>query len=121
MMGVLSDVASDFADLFRTELELARAEITQNLMNKAYAGIWMSAAGVLGLIALLLLAETAVFWIASAGIATHWACLIVAVVFIILGGIAYLKGRSDAEKPVAPVRTLHQVRQDIETTREQLS
>src|SRR4051812_5011381 len=76
----LSDVIADLSDLFQKEMRLARAEMSAKISTKLQAGVWMGAAGLLGLITLLLLVEGVVFGIASFGIALHWSCLIVAAV-----------------------------------------
>jgi hypothetical protein len=117
----ISDVVADVADLFQKELRLARAEISDKLSTKLQAGIWMSAAGVLGLIAALLVVQGLVFGIASFGLALHWSCLIVAGVLAAAGALAYYKGRADAQEELTPTRTIHQVKQDIMTTKEQLT
>jgi hypothetical protein len=117
----ISDVVADVADLFQKEMRLARAEIAAKLATKLQAGIWISAAGVLGLMALFLLLQAAVFGIASFGIATHWSCLIVAALVGAAGAFAYYKGRADAREELTPTRTLEQIKRDITTTKEQLT
>ncbi|TIX39871.1 MAG: phage holin family protein [Mesorhizobium sp.] len=117
----LSDVVADLADLVQKELRLARAELSENLFAKFRAGIWMSTAGVLGLIAAFLAVQALVFGIASLGIAVHWSCLIVAAITAGAGALAYYKGRVDAYKEITPTRSIHQIKQDISTTKEHLS
>jgi hypothetical protein len=117
----LSDVVADLADLVQKELRLARAELSENLFAKFRAGIWMSTAGVLGLIAAFLAVQALVFGIASFGIAMHWSCLIVAAVMAGAGALAYYRGRMDAQKEITPTRSLHQIKQDISTTKEHLT
>jgi hypothetical protein len=117
----VSDVVGDLADLFQKEMRLARAELSAKISTKVRAGIWMSAAGVFGLIAGLLVVQAAVFAIASYGIALHWACLIVAGAALAFAGVAYFKGRSDAQEELAPTRTIHQIKRDIATAKEQLT
>ncbi|MER9669337.1 phage holin family protein [Mesorhizobium sp. M0203] len=112
----LSDAAADLADLVQKELRLVRAELSENVFAKLRAGIWMSAAGVLGLIAGLLTVQAVVFWIASFGIVMHWSCLIVAGVVAAAGALAYYKGRMDAQKEMTPTRSIHQIKQDISIT-----
>jgi len=117
----LSDVISDLSDLFQKEMRLARAEMSAKISTKLQAGIWMGAAGLLGLIALLVLIEALVFGIASFGIALHWSCLIVAAV---LGGgaaAAFFRGRANAQEELTPSRTINQVKQDIAVTKEKLT
>src|SRR6188474_1924164 len=85
----ISATLAGFSDLFQKELRLARAEMSEKLSAKVRAGVWMMAAGLFGLIALLLLIQAAVFGIASFGIALHWACLIVAGVIGAAAAAAY--------------------------------
>jgi uncharacterized membrane protein YqjE len=117
----LSDVVSDVADLFQKELRLARTELSEKLSNKLRAGIWMSASAAFGAAAALLTLQALVFAIASYGIAMHWACLIVAAALAALGGFAFAMGRADAVEDLTPTRTIHQVKQDFATAKEQLS
>jgi hypothetical protein len=117
----LLDVVADIADLLQKEMRLAQAEIAAKLSAKLQAGVWMLAAGVLGLMAALLLVAGLVLFIASYGIALHWSCLIVAGVFGTVAMLAFLKGRADAEDGIAPARTLRQLKQDIAVAKEHLS
>jgi hypothetical protein len=118
----VSEVAADLADLFEKELQLAKAEISSKISTKINAGIWMSAAGVLGLIAVIILIQAIIFGIASYGIAMHWACLIVAAVLAVVAALSFLKGRADAqEQQLMPDRTIHQIKRDISTVKEQLT
>lgn len=117
----VSDVVADLADLLQKELRLARAELSENIFAKFRAGIWMSAAGVLGLVAALLTVQALVFGIVSLGVAMHWSCLIVAGVTAAAGALAYYRGRMDAQKEITPTRSIHQIKQDISTTKEHLT
>jgi hypothetical protein len=118
---VLSEVVADLADLFQKELRLFKAEVSEKLSIKLWAGVWMSAAAVLGIVAALLVVQALVFGIASYGIALHWSCLIVAALFAVLGAAAFFKGRADAREELAPTRTIENVKQDIATAKEQLT
>ncbi|WP_274630162.1 phage holin family protein [Arvimicrobium flavum] len=120
LLSTLSDLMGDFADLFQKEMRLARAEITTNIARKLQAGIWMSAAGLLGLLAALLVIQALVFGLIAWGLAPHWACLVVAAILACLGAFAYFKGRQDAAKGLAPERAINQIKQDIKSTKEQL-
>jgi hypothetical protein len=117
----LSDVVGDLADLLQKEFQLAKTELSEKLSVKIRAVVWLSVAGALGLCVLLLAVEAAVFAIASRGIALHWSCLIVAAVIAVAAGAAFAKGHSDASEELAPSRTIHQVKQDIATAKEQLT
>lgn len=117
----VSDVVADLTDLFQKEMRLAKAEISEKISTKIQAGVLMAVAGFLGLIAVLLVVQAAVFFIASFGIAMHWSCLIVAAVFVAGAAGAFLKGRADAREELTPTRTINQIKQDIATTKEQLT
>jgi hypothetical protein len=117
----LGDVVADLADLLQKEVRLAKAEISNNLSIKLQAGAWMGAAGALAVVAALLVLQALVFGIASFGIAMHWACLIVAVLIGAGAAAAYYKGRADAARDITPKRTIRQIKQDIATTKEQLT
>lgn len=118
---ILSEVVGDLADLFQKELRLAKTEISEKLSLKLHAGIWMIAAGMLGFIAGLLIIEGVVFGIASFGLAMHWSCLLVAAVLAAAGGLAFIKGRSDAKADLIPNRTLNQIKQDLTTAKERMT
>lgn len=117
----LSDVVADLADLFQKELRLAKAELSEKLSIKAWAGVWMAAAAFFALLAVILIVQAAVFAVATFGFAMHWSCLIVATVLAAVGAAAFAKGRADAAEDLTPNRTIHQVKQDIAIAKEQLS
>ena len=118
---VVSNVVADLADLFQKEMRLARAELSAKLATKLQAGVWMSAAGIMGFVAALLIVQAAVFAIANHGIAVHWACLIVAGAVIVLAAVFFFKGRSEAKEELTPTRTINQVKRDIAIAKEHLS
>ena len=118
---VLADVVGDLADLVQKEMRLARTELTEKLATKLRAGLWMGVAGVLGLIAFLLVIEGIVFGIATMGLALHWSCLLVAAVMAVAAGAFYALGAAKAREELTPTRTIRQVKQDIATAKEQLT
>jgi Putative Actinobacterial Holin-X, holin superfamily III len=121
LVQALTDLLGDLADLLRKELQLAKAEITEKIVSRLRAGVWMVVAGALGMVAALLLVEAAVFAIASFGIALHWSCLIVAALFAAGAAAAFFQGRSAAQDELLPARTARQISQDIRTAKEQLT
>jgi hypothetical protein len=103
------------------EIRLARAEVTEKISAKLQASVWMVAAGLLGLIAALLIVEAAVFAIASYGLALHWACLLVAAILAAAGGAVFYHGRSFADEELLLTRSARQVTRDIQAAKEQLT
>ena len=65
--------------------------------------------------------QAAVFAIASYGIALHWSCLIVAGAALAVAAVFYFKGRANAQEELTPNRTIHQIKRDIATAKEQLT
>jgi hypothetical protein len=117
----LTDLFADLGDLLQKELQLAKTEITEKITSRLRASAWMVIAGVLGMVAALLLVEAAVFAIASFGLALHWSCLLVAAVLAAGAAAALYHGRSIAEDELLPTRTARQITQDIKTAKEQLT
>jgi uncharacterized membrane protein YqjE len=117
----VAEVAADLADLFQKELRLAKAEINAKIAAKLNAGIWMSVAAGLSLMALFIALQAIIFAIVSFGLAMHWACLIVAVALFVVSGVAFVKGRADAREPARLDRTIQQVKRDVSMAKEQLT
>lgn len=117
----LTDLLADLAELAQKELQLAKTEITEKITAHLRASVWMVVAGVLGMVAALLVVEAAVFAIASFGLALYWSCLLVATILAAGGAAAFYHGRSMAEKEFLPTRTARQISQDIKTAKEQLT
>ena len=91
------------------------------IFPKVRGGIWLGIAGLLGLLALVLILGALVAWIVTFGVSLHLAFLIVAAGVALIAVLAYYAGRSEARAKIAPARTMNQVRQDIETAKEQLT
>ncbi len=121
LLQSVKDLFSDLADLLQKEFRLARAEMTAALTGAVQAGVWMAAAGLLGLIAALFFLQAVVFGIASLGVGVGWASLIVAVLLAASAAGAFFYGRSLTKGSVAPKRTLRQINEDIGAVREQLT
>jgi len=117
----LSEVIGDVADLLQKEIQLARTEVSEKISTKLRAGAWMSVTAIAGLIAVLLVVQAVVFGIAATGIALHWSCLIVAAAMAAIAAIAFFIGKADANQSVAPTHSIHQVKRDFSTVKEQLT
>ena len=117
----LSDTLSDFADLFRKELQLARAELSSNVSTKLRAGVWLGIAALCAILAVALILGALVAWITTFNVSLHVSFLIVAAGIGMMAVLAYFAGRSEAQAQLTPSRTIRQVEQDIETTKEQLT
>lgn len=111
--SLVGDALTHVSSLVRNEVDLARAEISENV-NRAGAAIGMLVAGVvISLTALNVLTAALVSGLTETGIDAGWAALIVGVV---LGAIAYFlfhKGTNDLKlSSLAPTRTAENVKRD---------
>jgi len=116
----LRALLADLGDLFEKEFRLARAEFSRAAKSGVEAGIWMGAAGLLSVLAALLLIQSIVFGLAALGLGLGWASLIMA---LVLGGAAagaFFYGR--ALIGAASFKgTLRQFNQDVAAVREHLT
>jgi hypothetical protein len=120
--NAFSRLITDLADLMQKEMRLARAELSEKLSITIRAGVWMSVAAVLAILAALLVVQACVLGLSAAtGIALHWSSLIVAVLLAAGGGAAFAKGKADVPEQLAPDRAIHQVKQDIAVAKEQFT
>ncbi len=117
---LISDLTSQVQALVRKEMELARAEVKQEV-SKATKGIGaFAAAGVVGFIAVIVLAFAAAWGLAEV-IATGLAFLVVGVLLLAVAGVAASQGKAKlAQVSPVPEQTVETVKQDVETAKESL-
>ena len=120
--NAFSRVITDLADLMQKEMRLARAELSEKLSITIRAGVWMSVAAVLAILATLLVVQSCVLGLSAAtGIALHWSSLIVAALLAAAAGAAFAKGKADVPEQLSPDRAINQVKQDIAVAKEQFT
>jgi hypothetical protein len=109
---LIGEVSKDLSTLMRQELELAKAEITAEAKKAGQGAGMYGAAGFAGYMVLVFL-SLAAMWGLSNVMDTGWAGLIVAVVWAVIGAVAYVMGRKKFQefhpKPERTVDTLQQV------------
>lgn len=111
---LIGKTTSDLSDLLRKEVELAKVEITDEVKTAGQAGALMGAAGLVGYLALILLAFAAA-WGLSEVVPEGVAFLIVGVVVAIVAGALFLTGkkRFEAFEPV-PRQTVESLQEDVQ-------
>jgi hypothetical protein len=117
---IVRSVVDGITQLFRQEVALAKIEVTQALSERA-VGIGII---VLGGVFIVLV----VVYLAAAGVAAldlvmpAWASrLLVAVVCLALGGIAFLVGRRSLRNAGGVERTKASVKEDLEWAKQQIA
>src|SRR6266508_3836786 len=106
LIHLITDVMNEFATLFQTEIRLVRAELNEKANRLAGSGALIAAGAVAAIVALVLLLQALVRWLAIGGIAAA----------LIMRGIHDLKATK-----LVPYRTIQQVRADFATVKEHVT
>ena len=115
---LLSDVTGEIATLFRKEVELARAETSEQVSRAAKAGAMLGAAAVVGFLTLILLAF-AVAWGLTEVVPEGVAFLIVAEVFgIVAAALASAGKKKIASVNPMPDQTVQTLKADVQVAKD---
>src|SRR3954471_4005467 len=110
--NLMGEVAKDLSTLMRQELELAKVEIKAEAVKAGTGAGLFGAAGFAGYMVLMFL-SIALWWALSHLVGHSWSALIVAVIWGVIGFVAYTMGRKKFKevnpKPERTVETLQQV------------
>lgn len=111
--SLLGDAMKHVSSLVRNEVDLARAEINENVSRAGVAIGLLVAAVVVALTALNVLTAAIVAGLTEAGLEAGWAALIVGVVLAIIAYVLVQKGTNDLKlSSLAPTRTAENVKRD---------
>ncbi|MCA1776476.1 MAG: phage holin family protein [Paracoccaceae bacterium] len=117
--NILSDVMNNASRLVRREVDLARAEVDENLRQAAVAIGLIVAAIVILLVALNVLAGALVAAITELGVPAGWSALIVGGVFAVIAILMLLKGKNDlSATSLAPTKSARNLRRDAMAVKE---
>ncbi|SOE08532.1 putative superfamily III holin-X [Hoeflea halophila] len=117
--GLFSDVLTHATNLIRGEVDLARAEISENLKAAATAVGLIVGGVVIALTSLNVLAAALVAALTDAGMASGWAALLVGVGFALIAFALTYKGLNDLKPAsIAPTRAGRNLRRDVDAVKE---
>ncbi len=117
--GLLGDAMAHVGSLVRGEVDLARAEINENLKGAGIAIGMIAGGAIVALTALNVLSAALVAALTRAGLAASWSALIVGVIFAIVAYVMATKGLSDLKlQSLAPTRTAKNVKRDAQAVKE---
>ena len=109
---LMGEVAKDLSTIMRQELELAKVEVKAEAKKAGKGAGLMGAAGFAGYMVLLFL-SIALWWALSHLVGHSWSALIVAVLWGVIGFVAFTMGRKQLKavnpKPERTVDTLSKV------------
>jgi Na+/melibiose symporter-like transporter len=111
---LLGDATRELQQLMRKELELAKAEIKEEVQRATAAGKGFGAAAFAGFFALIMLSFAAA-WALTAIIPTGWAFFAVGMVYAIFAAVMALWGRKQLKEfhPV-PEETVETLKEDVQ-------
>jgi hypothetical protein len=111
---LIGNISNDLSQLFRQEVELAKAELKQEASKAGKAAGMLGGAGFAGYLAVVLLSFALVFALSNV-MDPGWAALIVAVIWAIIGAVLYASGRKRL-KDVDPLprRTVDTIKEDAQ-------
>jgi len=111
---LIGNISNDLSQLFRQEVELAKAELRQEAVKAGKAAGMLGGAGFAGYLAVVLLSFAIVFGLGNV-MDLGWAALIVAVVWGIVGAVLYANGRKKLKDvDPTPRRTVETIKEDAQ-------
>ncbi|WP_375388794.1 phage holin family protein [uncultured Amnibacterium sp.] len=111
---LLGGVTRDLSTLFRQEIDLAKAELTESAKKAGKGAGMFGGAGVAGLFALLFLSIT-IWWALGYLIGNAWSGLIVTVVYAIVAAILFARGRAQLKTIQGAPRTVDSLKKIPDT------
>ncbi|KAB1909266.1 phage holin family protein [Micromonospora sp. AMSO1212t] len=103
---LLADATRNFSLLLRQEIDLAKAEVREEVRTIGTVAAMFAAAGIAALITLLFLSH-ALWWGLSNVMDQGWAALIVAVIWAVIGAVLASRARGQMRS----IRTLSRTKQ----------
>ncbi|KQR64017.1 hypothetical protein ASF89_12435 [Frigoribacterium sp. Leaf172] len=113
---MLSGVTGDLSTLFRQEVELAKAELTDSAKKAGKGAGMFGGAGLTALFALLFL-SLAAMWALGSLIGLGWSSLIIAVVYAVVALVMFLRGRKQLKTITGAPSTVDSLKKIPETVK----
>jgi hypothetical protein len=118
---LLGEVTKDISTLFRQEVELAKAELSESAKKAGKGAGMFGGAGVAGLLALVFL-SVALWWGLGFLTGLVWSAIIVAVIWGIVAAVLAMRGKKEVEEIQGvpkTVETLKEVPEAFKTSEDQ--
>jgi Putative Actinobacterial Holin-X, holin superfamily III len=111
--ALVASASRDLSTLIRSEMDLAKAEIKDDVAAAAKGGAMFGAAGFLGLLASIVLSFALAYGI-DTWLATWLAFLIVGAAYLLLAGLLALVGKRQFGRLQPPKRTINSTKKTVE-------
>lgn len=110
---LVSAATRDLSALLRTEMQLAKVEIKQEVKAAGTGAGLFGGAGFAGLLAVIFLSIAAAYGISWLGIGLGWGFLIVGLVYLVAAAGLALTGKKKIAQVGPPEKTIETVKDDI--------
>ena len=111
---LIADTLRHFSSLMQKEVQLAKAEMSNNISRAAVGVAFFGIAALMVLTALNVLAGAVVGYLTEAGMNAGTSALIVAAIFVVVAVILVIMGKSRlTADSLAPNTTMHNVQRDV--------
>jgi len=110
---LVATATRDLSTLIRSEVQLAKVEIKQEVTNAGKGAGLLGGAGFLGLLALVFLSISAAYGISRLGPPLGWGFFIVGALYAIGAAVLALTGKKNLQKVGPPEKTIETVKDDV--------
>ncbi len=118
---LVGSLVDDLARLFKTEIQLAKAETTEMIAGYVTAVARIAIGAAILIAALVLLLQAMAVFLTVAGLAQHYSLLAVGVLAAVVGAVLLMSGQSKIRTTGMTLqRTVQQMQRDVATAKEQL-
>jgi hypothetical protein len=114
---LVATMSRDLSVLVNREIELAKAELTEDIKRAGLGAGFLGGGGFLAYFGALFLSVAAGFGIHRLGLGLGWSFLIVAGVYFALAGLLAMAGIKSVSKVGPPRRTIATVKDDLKWVR----
>jgi uncharacterized membrane protein YqjE len=104
--ALVASASRDLGVLVHNEVELAKAELRQEVKTAAKGGVMFGAAAFVGLLGVILLSVALAYVLVALGLPVWAGFLIVAVVYFLIAGVCALIGKKKVQQVGKPERTI---------------
>ena len=112
--NLAADILRDIADLFRAELQLLHAEVSEKITFTAWSLCIIAAGALFLVVTIVLLLQAAIAALVAYGVSWSAASLIVAgLTFVIGGGLTWYGVNRLSLSRMAPTKTIDQLQKDV--------
>lgn len=119
---LFSQLAHDTSTLFRQEVQLAKAELTESASEAGRGIAFLAAGGAVAYAGFLAILAAVILWLWQTGMAGWLAALIVGVIVVVIGAVMVTWARSSlSAERLAPTRTVQTLQEDATWARDQIA